>query len=236
MLVSGDQRHHHQRRRRPATMVLRGLDIEGVGTGISRGRAKTGRRSLARSEEHLICSFNSTNGVGIASGPSRVRDLPSPTPSSPSTGGAGKKSSRAGRPGRGTSRCARSWPNSNPNFGLRVDLTGNTGPARPLVVDRSQFVGGMFGSRPRLRRPRAPSRAMITNSLVAQNSDIDIHQACLTAVARVGNTTVTRQRHRRVQGRGRCCTNTYASSRLDGNTTDGTFDARALPREMRYWR
>ena len=194
-------------------------------------------RFLAGGHLHVqnstIRSFNSTNGVGIAFRPSGASRLTVTntliTNNGSSTGGAGILIQPSGAAGTAQVTLREVVANSNPNFGLRVDLTGNTGPASTLVVDRSQFVGGTFRSTSSPPPATSTITAMITNSLVAQNSDIEIRIAGLTAVARVGNTTVTGN-GTGVFRAGGGVMNTYASNRVDGNTTDGTFTVPALPR------
>ena len=212
------------------TIVLSGLDFHGAGTGIEAVRFLAGGHLHVQNS--TIRSFNSTNGVGIAFRPSGASRLTVTntliTNNGSSTGGAGILIQPSGAAGTAQVTLREVVANSNPNFGLRVDLTGNTGPASTLVVDRSQFVGGTFGIN--ILAPPATSTitAMITNSLVAQNSDIGIRIAGLTAVARVGNTTVTGN-GTGVFRAGGGVMNTYASNRVDGNTTDGTFTVPALP-------
>jgi hypothetical protein len=216
----------------PATTdvtFLRGLDIFGVNPPSS-GVRFINNGSL-HIEDSTIRRFNAVNSVGVSVAPTGAAKLyiTRTTISENGNGNTGGGISIA--PGVGGSVQAvltNVRSDNNANAGLRGDSTNG---AVTIVVDDSSFSGNatgvaMLGGAPNLR-------ALINDSVVANNAGVGVVNSGATSTIRVADTTITGNAQGVVVASGSVLS--YGNNRLDGNPTTGApageaFSGAVLPK------
>jgi hypothetical protein len=214
------------------TIYLSGLDFHGAGTGLN------GIRFIAGGALHIqnssIRSFNGTDAFGVSFRPSGTSTLTITNTTITNNGtavtGGGILIFPTGATGSARVVLRDVRIHNNGLTGIRVDTVGNTGPGSVLVITDTQIEGSTNGINAIIPAATTSLQVMLTNSVVAQNSNVGVRVDGGTAVMRVGNTTITAN-GTGVARAGGATMNTYGTNRVDGNTTDGTFTLPAIPQE-----
>lgn len=172
-------------------IVLSGLDIEGVGTGLN------GIRFLAGAALHVrntrISDFRGANGTGISFQPSAFSELflDNVTISENGAGaaGGGVLVQPTGAGGGSRVTIDQSDISNNSGFGVSANTTGNTGPSTNIAITRSRLAGSTTG----LSVLSPAGTTGITVSLVdsiVYNNGSGISASGGTTQTFVGNTTI----------------------------------------------
>jgi len=213
------------------TIFLSGLDFHGAGNGINGVRFLAGGTLHIRNS--MIRLFNAADGYGISFRPSGASSLTITDTMITNNGtaitGGGILISPTGAAGtaRVTMRAVQVM--NNAFNGIKMETVGNSGPVSTVVIDDTQVVGSTNGINFVIEATTS-FQGMLTNSLVAHNSNLGVQVRGGTAQLRVGNTTITANGSGVVRATGGIM-NTYGTNRLDGNTTDGTFTQPAIAQE-----
>ena len=220
-------------------VFLRGLDIFGVNPP-SHGVRFIGQGTL-HIEDSTIRRFNATNSTGVSVQPSGPAELymSNVTISENGNGatGAGIFIQPTGALGslRAVLRNVRA--DNNANRGLAIDTTGATAAAGITVIaDQSSFSGNTgIGVMVRTPSGTQQTAVMITNSIVANNTDTGLFTNGGTALIRVAFTTITGNAigvNPNSSNASRILS--YGNNRNVGNPTvgtanDGTFTGTVIP-------
>lgn len=206
-------------------VILRGLAINGAGTaaGINGIRFIAGR-SLAL-EDVFIQNETGGNGIALQPGGSAKFYAENVTVTDGARGILMQPTGASGSL-RAILRNVRTQNNSGD--GLRIDATGNTSSAGTIVlIDKSSFSGNANGIV--LVKPSTTDAiAMITDTNIFGNSGIGLSST--GARVRIANSNIT------INGTGvsiasGAIISTYGTNRLDGNITNGSFTAPAIPQQ-----
>jgi len=213
-------------------VFLSGLDINGAGTG------GIGIRILAAGSVHVqdsaIYGFRggSALGVSIAPGAATQVTITDTTITNNGTGatGGGIRIQPTGAAGSARVTLRNVSIRNNAATALRVDTTGNTGPGVSLFVDDSQVLGSTNGIDILAPVGTTSVQGVVTDTLIALNTTVGFRANGSTIAMRVANLDITgngtgviRQNSGGIQS--------YGTSRLDGNTTDGSFSQPVIPQE-----
>jgi hypothetical protein len=202
----------------PATTdvaFIRGLDIFGVNPPTN------GIRFINNGSLHIedctIRRFNAASSLGVSFAPTGAAKLYISRTTIAENGNANTGGGIEIKPGVGGSAMAvlrdvRS--HNNANNGLRGDSTSG---AVTIVVDESSFSGNAQGIA--MLGGASNLRAMINNSIIANNSGAGIVNSGATSTLRVGNTSITGNAQGVVVASGSVLS--YGDNRLDGNPTTG---------------
>jgi hypothetical protein len=204
-------------------VVLRGLDIQGFGTGLNGIRFLNG--AALHVEDCLIRGFSAANGQGISFQPSGLAELFVTDTLVVSNGTTANGGGILVRPtGFGAARVAlRNVRVQNNLFaGFLVDTTGNTGPGTTVSVEDSQFDGSTNGVTLNVPAGNSAASIFMVNSTVAQNSGTGISASGSAATMRIGNTSIFNN-NIGVSAAGSATILSYQDNRLNGNLTDGSF-------------
>ena len=208
-------------------VVLSGLEIEGVGTGLSGIRFNSGRTLHVRNS--LISGFNATsagNGNGIIFRPSGDSELyvTDTTIIDTGSGGNGSGIEVAPQPtgsARVVIRDVRLLDNAN--NGIRINTTGVTNlRGINASIDGAELSGNVNGLS--VVGGATNAGVLLANSTVSMNVSVGIVTSGATAVARVGNTTITGNGIG-LQANSSSQILSYNTNRLDGNDSNGAFNA-----------
>jgi hypothetical protein len=128
-------------------VVLSGLDIEGVGTGINGVRFIAGGSLTIQNS--TISDFRGANSNGISFQPSGVSQLYVANVTIANNGngatGSGIFIQPTGAAGAATVVLRDVLVQRSSGNALRVDTTGNTGPGVTMTIERSQFTTSLHG-------------------------------------------------------------------------------------------
>lgn len=202
-------------------IYLRGLDFHGAGS------AQNGLRVLVAGsvtmEDSVIRSYNASLGNGISFQPSGTTNLTLNNVTLDNNGlGAGGAGILVQPTGTGSGRVVMNnvRVTNNPNNGLIVNTTGNTGTGITVVIEDSTFSGNAQGIS--LVGPAATATAVVhvDGSTIANNTVVGITTNGPTATVRVNDTTITGNAMG-VNPLGGSQIGTFGNNRLIGNPTVG---------------
>jgi hypothetical protein len=209
-------------------VVLDGLDIEGVGTGLNGIRFLAGRSLHVRNT--TISGFNSASagsGNGISFAPTGNSELYVTDTTITDTGATNNGSAIDVTPS-STGSARVSIRNvrllDNANNGIRINTTGvNNVQGLVASIDSTEIAGNGNAGLSLVAGPTTLA-AMLVNSTVFNNSGVGVVGSGVNAIARVGNTTITRNGIG-VQANSSSQILSYGTNRLNGNDTDGAFNS-----------
>lgn len=208
-------------------VILRGIAINGAGSlaGINGVRFFSGRSLVL--QDVLIQNQKGGNGILIEPGGTSKFEADNVTV----TGGAGGiRLQPRGATGvlRAVLRNVRSENNSA--AGLRMDSSGNGGTLGTVaLIDRSSFSGNADGIIISTVGG-TQSIAMITDTLIAANSNVGLSATGVSARMRVANSSITSNGTGIVIGTNGVI-NSYGDNRLVVNTVDGAFTSPIIPQQ-----
>jgi hypothetical protein len=207
-------------------VILRGLSLDGAGisAGLNGVRLFSGRSLVL--EDLFIQNENGGNGIAIEPGGSAEFYAENVTVTDGATGILVKPRGATGAL-RAVLRNVRSQNNSG--IGLTIDTTGNTAAFGTIVhADKSNFSGNQNGIFVNVPAGTTKAVVMLTDSVIAHNSNNGISAAGANARIRVASSAI----HGNATGvliTGGAIVNTYGNNELDGNGTDGSFTLPAIP-------
>ena len=209
-------------------VILRGLSIDGAGTtpGLNGIRIISGRSLLV--QDVLIQNQNSGAGVSIQPSTAMEVHLTDVTITD-SNNGIVVQPTGAGGSARVLLNDVRVL--NVATTGLSLNTSGNTAPAGiHVAVHDSEFSGGTNGITLLTPVGATSAVAMISDTLIANNTGAGISANGASARARVGNTTITRNNDGVTMASGGLIF-TYGTNRLDFNSADGAFQQPPLAQE-----
>jgi len=208
-------------------VVLDGLDIEGVGTGLNGIRFLAGRTLHVRNT--TISGFNSASagsGNGISFAPTGNSELYVTDTTIMDTGATNNGSGIEVTPS-STGSARVSIRNvrllDNANNGIRINTTGVTN-VRGIIasIDNAEISGNSNGLS--VVGGATNAAAMLVNSTLANNGGVGVVTTGSTAIARVANTTITGNGIG-VQANSSSQIVSFGTNRRNGNDTDGAFSS-----------
>lgn len=204
-------------------VFLRGLDLNGVGTGLS------GIRFLAGAALHIencvIRNFGAASGQAISFQPAAVSELYVTNTTMVHNGTATTGGGILVQPtGTGSAVVALRdvRVQNNLNIGLNINTSGNTGAATEVMVESGQFDGSNQGVVVQTPPGASGALMMLVNSTVASNGGFGILGNGAGASVRIGNTAIFGNTTG-VSAAGGSALLSYGDNRLNGNGTDGSF-------------
>ena len=208
-------------------VVLSGLNIEGVGTGLSGIRFLAGRTLIVRNT--MISGFNATsagNGNGIIFRPGGnselfVTDTQILDTGSANNGSAIEVAPTATGSARVTIRNVGLFDNAN--NGIRLNTTGVTNlRGINASIDSTDMSGNANGLS--VVGGGTNAGVLVANSTISMNGGIGIVTSGATAIVRVGDSTITGNGIG-LQANSSSQILSYDTNRVDGNDANGSFNA-----------
>ena len=214
-------------------VILRGLDLNGAGTGNNGVRFLAG--AALHIEDSVIRRFG-TAGISFQPGGPSQLFLTRTTITANganAAGGGGILVQPTGAAGSARATLRDVVLANNANNALRSDTTGNAGTGVIIVVDNSEMAGSAQGIALVQPGGAAPITMMLTNSLIANNSGFGIITNGAGVTVRVAASTITGNATG-VNAAGSSSILSYGTNRLDGNPAfgapnNGTFTGAILP-------
>lgn len=199
-------------------ITLKGLDIEGIGTGIDGIRFLAGRALHVHKVQ--IRSMRAANGNGINFAPSGNSELFVADSYITDNGGAGNTAGILIRPtGAGTANATINRTQvENNTIGIRFEA-GGTGAVVGLV--RDSLVAGNSGNGVMVATTGATVTVLVDNTGVASNAGVGVNATGAAATVRIGRSTITNN----VTGVNSVSSGvlrTYLNNLINGNLADGT--------------
>ena len=215
-------------------VFLSGLDFHGAGTAQNGIRIVSG--GVVHIQNTTIRNYRASNGLGMSVQPAAALQLTlvnvtiADNGNVPSANGGGILIQPTGAGGNATVTMSNVRLQNNAQNNLRIDTTSNTGSGVFLFADNSQFTGSGNGVNVLQPNGAAIVRGFITDSLIASNSSQGWRVSGPGVQMASANNTITANGTGVIRANN-AVLNTYASNRLDGNTTDGAFTSPALVEE-----
>jgi hypothetical protein len=112
---------------------------------------------------------------------------------------------------------------NNPNAGLRIDTSGNTGTGIIVSVSNSTISGSTSGIVANQPAGTAPINVIVTGSTIANNGSFGILASGATTRVRVGSSLIMNNGTAAFSAAG-AIVNSYGNNQINNNaTSDGTF-------------
>ncbi|HEX2257349.1 MAG TPA: hypothetical protein VHG92_11730 [Afifellaceae bacterium] len=210
-------------------VVLRGLDIEGAGTGLNGIRFLAG--AALHVQESLIRNFQATapNGNGIMFVPSTANaelyvtdTIISQNGTAIASTGVNQGAIQVEPTGSGSAKVVLSRVRiaNNHSNGFRANSTGGSTTIIATITDSTIVGNGVHGVLTSAPVANGPVQLMIDGSTLSNNSSAGIRTNGSSATIRISNTNISGN------AMGSQATNgaifqSYGTNRIDGNTNDG---------------
>lgn len=215
-------------------VMLRGLDINGAGSGINGIRFIAGAAlHVHDSQIHGFRSATAGQGNGILFAPTGASELYVIDSRIFNNGGANVGSGIEVAPAAGGSAkvvVRNTVILDNVNIGVRFNTTGNTAPAGLVGALQSVEVSGSAqGVVAFTPASTTTAKVTISDSSIVNNTGFGLLAAGATATMWVGSTTISGNATGVNVIAGGAQINTFGDNYLIGNTADGTFTTPVTP-------
>ncbi|HEY0044611.1 MAG TPA: right-handed parallel beta-helix repeat-containing protein [Allosphingosinicella sp.] len=213
-----------------AVVTIRGLDIFGVNPPTNGVRFVAG--AALHIEDSVIRRFNAVNSLGVSFAPAAsarlyISNTTITDNGNGATGGGIEINPGVGGSARAVLRGVRI--RNNGQDGVRLNSVNGLAS---VVIEDSDISGNRQGMA--LSGGASAARAMVNNTSIANNVVVGIVTSGATAIARVGNSTITGNAQG-VVAQSSSAIQSYGNNRLDGNPESGpgaseTFSGPVAPK------